>query len=166
MKTSSVLAIFRALRQADVRFLVVGGLAVNSHGYVRATQDVDLVLHLHPDNIARAFEALAGTGYYPAVPITAADFSNPEQRRQWRLEKGMFVLKMWSDRHRETPVDIFIEEPFDFAQEYSRAKLEKADDDLWVPVVSLGALLQLKQAAGRPQDLADIAALRQLHGLS
>jgi len=49
------------------------------------------------------------------VPITAEQFADPALRQQWREEKRMLVLKFWSDAHRETPVDVFIYEPFDFA---------------------------------------------------
>lgn len=43
MELSAVTAIASALNDAGVRYLVVGGLAVNAHGYVRMTMDVDLV---------------------------------------------------------------------------------------------------------------------------
>lgn len=51
MRQGSVEILFRALSSAGVRFLVAGGLAVNAHGYMRITRDVDLVIQLAPDNI-------------------------------------------------------------------------------------------------------------------
>ncbi len=42
MKLASLEAIVRALNEGSVRYLIAGGLAVNAHGYVRLTQDVDL----------------------------------------------------------------------------------------------------------------------------
>ncbi len=50
-------AIFKALNDANARYLVVGGLAVIAHGHVRATVDVDIVLHLEQGNVLRAMEA-------------------------------------------------------------------------------------------------------------
>ena len=44
MEVLSVEAIVRALNTAKAKYLVVGGLAVNAHGFVRLTRDVDLVL--------------------------------------------------------------------------------------------------------------------------
>jgi len=44
MEVRSVEAIVRALNTAEVEYLIVGGLAVNAHGFVRLTRDVDLVL--------------------------------------------------------------------------------------------------------------------------
>jgi len=60
MKVSSFEAIAAALNSAGVRYIVAGGLAVNAHGYVRLTHDVDLVVRLDPENILPAFAAPAG----------------------------------------------------------------------------------------------------------
>jgi hypothetical protein len=46
MKLASFDALVSALQQAGVRYLIAGGLAVNAHGYLRFTKDVDLVLQL------------------------------------------------------------------------------------------------------------------------
>jgi hypothetical protein len=62
-------AIVRALNEAGVRYLVAGGLAVNAQGYLRFTKDADVVIQLVPDNIKRAFAALAALGYKPLAPV-------------------------------------------------------------------------------------------------
>lgn len=54
--TLDLRALLRALAEADVRYLVVGGVAVAAHGYVRATEDVDLVPD--PENLRRLANAL------------------------------------------------------------------------------------------------------------
>jgi hypothetical protein len=46
------------LERAGVRYLVVGGVAVVLHGYLRTTLDLDLVIQLEPDNLDRALTAL------------------------------------------------------------------------------------------------------------
>src|SRR5215203_3441926 len=108
MKLSSVAAILRALNAAHVRALVVGGLAVNAHGYIRFTKDADLAVELVPENIERTFAALAELGYQPRVPITATQFADPSLRQRWIREKEMKVLQFASDAHRETPIDVFV----------------------------------------------------------
>ena len=65
MKLTSFDALVSTLQQAGVRYLVAGGLAVNAHGYLRFTKDVDVVVRLVPDNIERAFSVLADLGYRP-----------------------------------------------------------------------------------------------------
>src|SRR5450432_1163662 len=101
MKLASVAMIVRALNEAGDRALIVGGLAVNAHGYLRFTSDADLAVELAPENIHRTFDALARLGYPPRVPITAAQFADPALRASWIRDKGMKVLQFASDAHRE-----------------------------------------------------------------
>lgn len=153
-----------ALNHAEVPFLVVGGIAVMEHGYGRNTYDVDLVIRLSPDVIGRAFEALAKVGYRPSVPITVEQFVQPEERRSLLENKRMQVLNFSSDQHRETPLDIFVTEPFNFAEEYKNAEDREVAPGLMVRIVSLETLFAMKRAANRPKDLADIDELSLLHG--
>jgi hypothetical protein len=164
MKLETLEHVARALNQANVPYIVVGGLAVVVHGYGRTTQDIDLVVRLEPDTIQAAFMALASQGYRPIVPVTASQFADPQQRARWISEKGMKVLSFFSDQHRNTPVDVFVSEPFDFAVEYAAARLHQLAPGVEIRIVNLAALVRLKHAAGRPQDLVDIAKLRLLHG--
>ncbi|MBC8128450.1 MAG: nucleotidyltransferase family protein, partial [Gloeobacteraceae cyanobacterium ES-bin-144] len=120
MEVRSVIAIANALKAAEIRYIVVGGLAVNAHGYERFTNDIDLVISLEPENIRRALHALIAIGYQPSIPITPEDFANAANRTMWHEEKAMLVLKLWSDHHRRTPIDVFIQEPFDFETEWNR----------------------------------------------
>jgi hypothetical protein len=160
MKLSSFSMIVEVLNQADVRYLVAGGLAVNAHGYLRYTKDADLVLQLNTSNIVHAFDALAELGYKPSVPITAKQFANEDLRKSWIRDKGMTVLQLWSDRHIETPIDLFVAEPFEFDREYDNALVKALYGTTRVRFVSLPTLLRLKSSAGRAQDLADIDNLR------
>ena len=160
MKLASIEAIVRALNDADVPFLVVGGLAVVAHGYGRHTIDLDIVIRLDADVVHRAFEALLRLGYRPRVPVTADGLGDVTQRTQWIEEKGMTVLNFHSDQHRDTPIDVFVAEPFDFGAEYQLALVQELAAGVPVRFVRLSALLAMKATAGRPQDLADIAELR------
>ena len=165
MEVRSVEAIVTALNAANVQYLIVGGLAVNAHGYERLTRDVDLVIGLERDNIVRGLRALLAIGYQMSIPVAPEDFADRQLRETWRQEKGMVVLKLWSDLHRRTPIDVFIYEPFDFAQEYAAAKWEEVFGAQKAPVVRYATLLEMKEAAGRPQDLADIANLAEVQKL-
>jgi hypothetical protein len=141
---------------------IAGGLAVNAHGVLRFTKDLDLVIQLIPENISRAFSALEGLGYRPSVPVTATQFADAEQRREWLEQKGMQVLQFWSDSHRETPVDVFVDEPFSFDEEYERALLKPLYGTVAVRFVSLPTLIKMKREVGRPEDLNDIEQLSKL----
>ena len=160
MKLNSFEAIARVLNEASVRYLVVGGLAVNAHGYLRFTKDVDLVVQLIPDNVTRALDALATLGYRPLAPVTANQFSDRATREGWIRDKGMQVLQLWSNDHIETSVDIFVYEPFEFDDEYTNALIKPLYGSIDVRFVSIPTLIKMKEAAGRGLDKIDIEHLR------
>lgn len=165
MEVRSVETIVRALNEAGVRYLIVGGLAVNAHGFARMTRDVDIVLSLVPENAANGLNALLAIGYQLAIPESPEAFADAAQRELWRKEKNMIVLKLWSDHHRRTPVDIFVYEPFSFDEEFARAMHHEIAPGLQAPIVSLPALLAMKRIAGRPSDLEDIRELERCERL-
>ena len=161
MKTSDVTDIVGALNSSGAQYLVVGGLAVVAHGYVRFTQDIDIVLKLEKANVLLAMDALTAIGYRPLIPVNARNFADAAMRQLWIEEKHMIVFQMLHPDRPSTRLDIFVEEPFVFADEYSRARWETIFDEK-VPIVHLDQLLILKRAAGRPNDLADIAELEHI----
>lgn len=160
MNLASFEAIVLALEKARVRYLVAGGLAVNAHGYLRFTKDVDFVVQLVPENILAAFQALGSLDYKPLVPVTAEQFADAALRESWIRDKGMEVLQLWSDRHLETPVDIFVSEPFPFDKEYERALVKPLYGTNPVRFVSIPTLIAMKETANRDQDRIDIEHLR------
>lgn len=162
MKLAAFEAVAKAFDAARVRYLVAGGLAVNAHGYIRLTMDIDLVIALDAGNIHLAFNALARIGYRPTVPIYADAFAQPEQRQRWREEKGMQVLNFHSDAFPGTSVDVFVYEPFDFEHECEVAMRGELLPGIQVCFVSIPTLIRMKQAAGRPRDLDDIQHLMWL----
>jgi hypothetical protein len=130
VKLASIEAIAVALEKAKTRYLVVGGLAVAAHGFGRATFDIDLVVQLQPENILQAMTALRSLGYRPSLPVTASQFADAALRESWIRDKGMVVLQLTSDQHRE------------------------------LRFVSLNSLIAMKEAAGREKDLEDIRQLK------
>lgn len=162
MEVRSIEAIAGALHAAGVRYLIVGGLAVNAHGYERLTRDLDLVIGLEPGNITRGLRALLDIGYRMVIPITPEEFADAGRREKWRKEKNMIVLKLWSDTHRRTPIDVFVYEPFDFEREHAAATQIEVAAGLAVTVIGYEGLITMKLAAGREKDLQDVAALRKL----
>jgi len=162
MKLAAFEAIAAALRDAGVRYLVAGGVAVNAHGYLRLTTDLDLVVQLEPGNIGATFRALAVLGFRPTVPVTAEQFADEAQRAQWIREKGMQVLNFHSDEYPPVTVDVFVSDPFDFGTEFEAAMRGELAPGLTVRFVSIPTLISMKQLANRPKDLDDIEHLRAI----
>ena len=163
MEAGSVQAIVRALNQAGVRYLVAGGLAVVAHGYVRFTKDIDLVLALEEANTRRALAALKQLGYRPMVPVPIEDFADAAKRRRWADEKNATVFPLYSDDHRLTPVELFVEEPFDFERAHADGLREEIAPGIEAVFVGLTDLIAMKRRAGRPEDLIDIAQLELIN---
>lgn len=163
MKAASFYTVAEALAAARVRFIIVGGLAVIEHGYLRVTRDADIVIQLLSSNIISCFRALEGIGYLPTVPITAQQFADPKKRREWREEKHMRVLQFWSDAHPDMKLDVFIEHPFDFEAEWVAAKQVRAgENDVTLRFASIPTLIEMKRLAGRSRDLIDIENLEKI----
>jgi hypothetical protein len=165
MEVHSVEAIIGGWNEAGVKYLIAGGLAVVAYGYQRLTVDVDAMLEFKTANLSRALQVLEGLGYAPRVPVSLLDLADREKRRVLRDERHMLVLSFISHgpSHRLTEVDIFVDEPLDFAAAYARARRLPLPSGVEATCVSLQDLLDLKQQAGRPQDLADIHQLRQIY---
>jgi hypothetical protein len=162
MERRSVEAIVGALDAAGVRYLIVGGLAVAAHGYVRFTADIDLVLDPAPAALRAAVEALRGLDYRPRAPVAIEEFADPEKRARWMREKGLTVFSLFSDRHPATEIDLFVEPPFGFESAYARAARFELAPGLQATFVGLADLLDMKRTAGRPQDRQDLEALLAL----
>lgn len=164
MQKHSVEAIIRALNGAQVRYLIVGGLAVVAHGYLRFTADVDLIVGFEKENLKKALQALTKLGYRPRAPVSIEEFADSASRTTWIKEKGMIVFSLWSAQHEFTEIDLFVESPFDFDKAYSKAAHLELIPQLPATFVSLEDLISLKKEAGRPEDLLDIEKLKMIRG--
>ena len=74
----------------------------------------------------------------------------------------MVVLQFWSEVHPETPLEIFVYEPFDFAAEEATAFRSEEPGLASVGFASIPALIGMKRISGRPQDLLDIEKLGKI----
>lgn len=135
-----------AFNAANVRYLVVGGYAVSLHSQPRATKDLDIFIATDAQNAEAVFRALATFGA-PVETVTAADFREPDNFFRMGTPPVM--------------VDIIPRiSGVEFEAAWQRRVDVEISDKLIVPFISRTDLLTAKLAAGRAQDLADVAALR------
>ena len=153
--------VLAALAAVEVRFVVAGGVAVVLHGHPRLTADLDLVVDLAPDQIARALDVLTELGLRPAVPVDPHDFADPETRERWIDQRGMTVFSLVSPDDPLHAVDLFARSPAPFDELWDRA-VTVTIADATVRVASIDDLIAMKRTADRPQDRADVAALEAL----
>jgi hypothetical protein len=145
------LDLLRSLLAADARFMVVGAYAVGVHGRPRATKDLDVWVEASAENAPKVIKALVDFGA-PLMGLTPEDIEAPGVG----LQVGMEPLR----------IDVLtkISGPT-FAEAWPSHILAQFSEDVRCPVIGLDSLLVNKRAAGRPQDLADVAALEKLRDL-
>ena len=163
--TFNVREIFGALNAASVDYVVVGGLAIILHGYLRATADLDLAIGLSPANALRGMQSLASIGLRPRLPVAAEDFADADKRADWLNNRNMLVFPMWDPANPLRSVDVFINEPIAFDQLLGNAVIKDLDG-LQVPVASIAHLIEMKRIAGRARDIDDIDKLQQILDVS
>ena len=74
------LGIFKGLNAKKVKYIVVGGMAVNFYGIPRMTYDIDLLLYLEDENLEKFLNLMRGWGFKPKVPVDIMDFAKKENR--------------------------------------------------------------------------------------
>jgi hypothetical protein len=158
---TSFLALFAALNRKKVQYLLVGGWAVNLYGVERATGDLDLVVYLEQHNLEKFITVMKVLGFKPKAPVSLDDFAREEKRQEWIRDKGMMVFSFFDPKNPYFLLDVFIDIPFDFQQVYPERAIIKTGDT-FVPVVPVRTLIEMKEKAGRPQDLADVYYLKQI----
>jgi predicted nucleotidyltransferase len=145
--------LLRRLAEADVEFVVVGGLALNAWGVVRGTKDVDVVIATASGNIKRVAEVAVAAGGH--VQRGEALLGTPFSIAAALADGDQVAIE--TDLGRLDVVQGLDGVP-DFEELRSRAvEAEILGSTVWV--CSRNDLREMKQAAGRIRDLADIEDL-------
>lgn len=84
--------IFRQFNKERIQYLVVGGVAVNLHGYLRFTGDLDILLLLEEKNIKKLDKLMKKLKYYPRLPVSIAELGNRKQVKKWLKESESFYV--------------------------------------------------------------------------
>ena len=153
--------IFSAFQKAKIKYLIVGGVAVNLYGYSRFTADVDILLALDEKNIQKMNSLMEEMGYVPRLPVQLHELRDQKKVQDWIKNKNFKAYTFLSSRGLRLDIDILAEESLKFEELYkdkSRIKIW----DIAVPVVSMNYLISMKKKAARDQDLIDLKALLKL----
>lgn len=155
------LELFKLLNEKKVKYLVVGGLALVLHGIIRLTADIDLMVDLTKDNLAKLFDVMKSLDFVPKMPVKMEDFADQDIRKTWAKEKSMVMFSLINKKDDYKIIDIFTENPIEFNGAYSRKQIKRAEG-VDVDVISFDDLIQIKKLSARAQDLEDIKMLEDM----
>ena len=135
------------LNAHNVRYLVIGGYAVNFHGYPRYTKDLDFWIWLNEKNIDNLLSALKAFGF-GALGLSNADFSDPNN-----------VIQLGYEPYR---IDILVSlEGLVFEHCFEQRAIAEFEGTA-LNYLNIDDLIKAKLQTARPQDLADADKLQKL----
>ncbi len=153
MALGDLLRLLRALYEHDVEYVLVGGAAINLHGIIRATEDVDLFVRPSEENVARLRRALESLWEDAEIQgITAADLSGRYPTIRYGPPQGDLVIDLLSRLGTAFDFDAIAWETVDV-------------EGIPVRLATPETLYRMKRGTLRDVDRADAEALRRLFGL-
>jgi len=153
--TMFLFQIIEALQRAQVDYALVGGYAVALHGAVRGTVDVDLVLNFSKRDFESAEKAFQSIGLKSRLPIDATEVF--EFRKEYIENRNLIAWSFYNAANPIEVVDVVLTE--DLRKIQTRTlKVGKYS----LRIASIDDLIKMKLKSARPQDLADVEALKTL----
>ena len=149
------------LSDVGARYVLIGGIAIGFHGFVRTTFDLDILPDLESENLGKIITVLGGLNYIPRVPVQADELKDPQKRDVWYREKNMKVFTFLQPNDSRNEVDLMIYHPLDFEECFARRK-NICMQGRQISLASAQDLLTLKKIAGRPKDVRDITFLEEM----
>jgi hypothetical protein len=149
--SDEMLLLVKTFEEFEVRYLIVGGFAVNRHGYKRATGDIDFYLKDTPQNRLNLINALDKMGYGRFEPLLTAP-----------ILAGYCEIMLDSGIYADLMTDIPGLEQQKFDEYYSMALSDKMEG-FEIRFINYQHLIQNKIATGRNKDLLDVEELKKIN---
>jgi hypothetical protein len=153
--------VLEALYKDKIKYLIVGGLAVNLHGVPRVTQDIDLVISTDKENILKTISALQGLNYVPRMPVDPRDMADPEKVREWTEKRNMKAFSFYQRTDPFKVIDLLLVHSLDFESSYKNRTQRKVDS-ITIDIISMDDLIRMKEEVGREQDRSDVLMLKKV----
>lgn len=135
-------------------YALIGGMALVFHGIVRATMDIDLMVHTTASELEKAEKIMTQLGLISRIPVRAQEIA--QFRREYIEKRNLLAWSFVDPSDATRQVDLFI------AGDLKQATVDKVK---WrnhqVKVLSLKDLLEMKQGTGRAQDQADVEKIKE-----
>jgi len=150
--------IIAALVRADVRFVVIGGVAATIQGSARFTNDIDICYDTAPDNVERLVKLLAGWNAY---------LRGVERGLPFVMDSKAFritpVMTLTTDVGDIDVLDV-VSGVGDFAAVLKASEVVEIGD-VEFRSLELDALIASKRASGRPKDVEQLIELEAIRAL-
>lgn len=159
--TMSMYDLLSTLSSGKIDYVLVGGLAVALHGYQRVTMDVDVVLALDDENLAKFVDCAKSANLKPVLPVPIDCLRDAALIDRWHREKGMLAFALRGPDAMATVMDVLVRPLVSF-DELKRNAATKRIGPLSIPVASIDDLITLKTGTGRSKDVVDIEELRKI----
>ncbi len=151
--------VLRSLQKNGVDFVLFGAGAMVFYGYVRNTEDLDIVVDPSEENIRRVHDWL--------VSIDARLARRPSrqfgERERWQMLKGSNATVL--TKFGQIDVVQRIEGMPPFSTLAAECELYQSREGMEIPVMSRATLIELKRRRGSALDLADVEALEQIEDI-
>ncbi len=155
------IGIFKELNNKKIKYIVVGGLAVNLYGIPRMTYDIDLILEMGDKNLRNFLNLMNKWGFKPKAPVDMLDFLNIEKRENWIKNKNMRAFNLVNPDWAISEIDVIISTPIKYEEAIKRVKYIKVHN-VSIPTISIDDLILMKKGSKRKQDREDIKYLKRI----
>jgi len=155
------LGIITAFNKEKIKYIIVGGVAVNLYGIPRMTYDLDLILDLEDANLTKFLKLLKKWGFKPKLPMDIMDFANKEKRNAWIKDKNIKAFNLINSDWAMSEIDVIINTPVNYEKGIKNVNYIPLGN-ISVPIISMEDLIIMKQRSSRHQDKTDIKYLLEI----
>ena len=152
--------ILREFQKQRIKYVLVGGMALNILGSMRSTADMDILVEMSDQNLKKVIKILMKNGYRVKQPVDPMGMADQVTRRDWIQNKHMKAFNFYKDQELKE-VDIIIETPVPYEKARKTALTVKCGR-LTLPVISIEHLITMKKKTNRPVDKLDIQDLKRI----
>jgi hypothetical protein len=155
--------ILREFQDQKVKYVLVGGIAVNLLGSFRSTADMDILVEMSDVNLRKVVSILKQKGYRVKQPVEPMGIADEKTRHDWIHNKHMKAFNFYKEDELKE-VDIIIESPVSY-EDARRGSTRIKVEDIVLRVISIDNLIKMKKNTGRDKDRLDIEELKKIKKL-
>ncbi|PIQ79007.1 hypothetical protein COV81_03520 [Candidatus Peregrinibacteria bacterium CG11_big_fil_rev_8_21_14_0_20_41_10] len=98
--------LFTVLSASNIKYLIVGGVAVNLYGYTRFTGDIDILIALEKENLSNLDKVMKELGYVERLPVNILELADQNKLDKYIKEKGLMAYTYLSGKGLRLALDI------------------------------------------------------------